>query len=557
MAASFVDLWAKACAGVLTVRSVKIHLTRGNITPQQAQELITKINEVASAPAAAPTVVTGGRVYEIETFVEELRANRINAGGEVDEAWRDIPELRRLCGRQQPRGKRVVTGGLDPFALRVLRYVFGKLFDENEVEGLRIIGLFSYADLRRIADQGAHEKRLRQLNGPFDRGVLTKSTVGDMSRRGLGVPVTVLDGEELTGLLVQHYNGKAFVVSSFEELESAATALSGQGGLDLVAVQKAKESGKLVQVTSPGTWEQGPEEQRLQRLLGPEYWYLGSETPLKDEEFAVMIANHRCMQEDGTLLPDPLLDLLADRLSGDGMVVTADDLWSHFKGGRPAAGAPLPQRPRSVFHSSRLAAYFAGRLGLPADVVEKYFTRHHDLAEEILARQSAVRKVARGVTQADVAIGPAVLPFGSIAGVVAGAIAGLLPAVILRSPISLPIGVIVGAVLGGLAPRLVGKLNTRGRRLGVVGVVVLSLLVTCVSCGIVQTIAVSQKTMQGMDYWRRAEELGLYTPSEPTATTEGIPTPMVVGLLTILGISVVVGVLLVVGIIILRKRKRP
>lgn len=551
MAANFVGLWAKACAGTLTVRSVKIHLTRGNITSQQAQDLITKIHEVAAAPAAAPAAVMGGKVYRIETFVEEIRANRINAGGEVDDAWRDIQELRLLCGRQQPRTLRKVTKGLDPFALRILRYVFGKRFDEDEVEGLRIIGLFSYADLRRIADQGAHEKRVRQLNGPYDRGLLTRAAVADKTKKGLGIPVTVLDGEELTGLLAQHYNGMAFLVSSFEELESAATAPSGQGGLDLVAVQKAKDSGKLVQVPSPEAWEQSPEEQRLQRLLGAEYWYLGSETPLKGEDFAIMVANHRCMQEDGTSLPDPLLDLLADRLSGDGTVLTADDLWQYFDGGRPAPGTALPQRPRSVFFSERLAAHFASRLNLPVEVVRQYFTRHHDLLEEIFARQSTVRKIARGVTQADVAIGPAELPFGSIAGVVAGAIAGLLPAVILRSPISLPIGVIVGAVLGGLAPRLVGKLNTRGRRLGVVGVVVLSLLVTCVSCGLLQTIAVSQKTMQGMDYWRRVEELGLY---EPTATTGGIPVPMVVGLLTVVGISVVAGVLLVIGIIILKKQ---
>ena len=398
MPRDYVTLERDAQRGKLSYGTVTLYRNKGWVTDDEARELNRLIAEYqhqqvgAGAPAAAPVAVTAGKVYTIETFVEEIRANRINDGGDVDEAWRDIPELRRLCGRQQPRGKRVVTDGLDPFALRVLRYIFGKRFDGDVAEGLRIIGLCSYGDLRRIADQGAHEKRLRQLNGPFDRGLLTKATVADKTKTGLGIPVTVLDDEELTGLLAQHYNSKAYMVSSFEALEEELVGPVKRGKLESEDVRKLQKSGKLVQVPSPEVWEQDPEERRLQKLLGAEYWYLGSETPLTGEDFAVMVANHRCVQEDGTLLPDPLLDLLADRLSGDGVVLTADDLWPYFDGGRPAPGAPLPQRPQSVFHSTKLAAHFAGRLGLPADVVERNMTRHHDLADKIAASQSVIRR---------------------------------------------------------------------------------------------------------------------------------------------------------------------
>ena len=399
MPRDYVTLKRDAQRGKLSFATVTLYRNKGWITDDEARELNRLIAEYqrqqvgAGAPAAAPVAVAG-KVYEIATFVEEIRANRITAGDEVDDAWRDIPELRRLCGRQQPRGKRVVTEGLDPFALRVLRFVFGKRLDDlGEIEGLRMLARFSYGDLRRWASQGGHEKRALELSGNFDYGVLSRADVGSASKAGLGVPVTKLGGQILTGLLVQHYNSKAYMVSSFEALEEELVGPVKRGRLESEDVRKLQKSGKLLQVDSPEAWErESSEEQQLQHLLGAEYWYLGSETPLTGEDFAIMVASHRCVQEDGTLLPDPLLDLLADRLSGDGVVLATDDLWSYFDGGRPAPGAPLPQRPQSVFHSRRLAEHFAGRLGLPADVVEKYFTRHQELAERIEASQGAIRR---------------------------------------------------------------------------------------------------------------------------------------------------------------------
>lgn len=400
MARDMRELKRDARRGKLTRGAVTWYVNQGLITNVEADELDDLIVEyerhqqtVAGAPAAAPTAVTGGKVYEIGTFVEEIKANRINAGDEVDDAWRDIPELRRLCGRQQPRTLRKVTEGLDPFALRVLRFVFGKRFDEDEAEGLRIIGLCSYGDLRRWASQGGHEKRALELGGNFDYGVLSKADVGSASKKGLGVPVTKLDGQILTGRLVQHYYRKASLVASFEELLEELVGPVKRGTLDPKDVRELKASGKLFQVSSPEEWEELPEERQLQRILGAEYWYLGSETPLRGEEFAVMVAYHRCMQEDGAFLPGgSLLDILAARLSGDGVVLTANDLWPYFDGGRPAPGTALPQRPQSVLESRKLAKHFAGRLGLPEKVVEDNFTLHHALADYIKANQTAIRR---------------------------------------------------------------------------------------------------------------------------------------------------------------------
>jgi len=514
MPRDYVTLERDAQRGKLSYRTVTLYRNKGWITDDEARELNRLITEYqrqqagAAPPTAAPAAPVPSATfptYTFEEFAEEVRSNRISAGDEVDFAWRWAVGLREACGRR-PRDKARLTEGLDPFALRVLRYIYNRRFDDLGVaEGVRILGLCSYKDLRRLADQGAHEKRLRTLNGNFDYGVLKDGDVADASKKGLGIPVTVLGGQVLTGLLVQHYNRKTFLVSSFGELESALTSPAGQGGLDLTEVQKAKEGGRLLQVLSPEVLEQSSEEQRLQELLGPEYWYLNSATGPEGEEFAILVDRHRMVREDGSRDPRPILQIIADRLSGDGVTITEDDLWSYF-GGRPDPDAPLPQRPQSVFFSEKLAEHFAGRLNLPVEVVRQYFTAHHDLAEEILSRQSGLRKAARGAALLDIAVGPAVVPLGSIIGVVAGAFVGLLPAIILRSGILLPIGVIAGGGIGSAAARLISKMSLRGRRVGILGTLVLGSLISCGAYALAQTIAHLHSLKQAVEMRQGASD---------------------------------------------------
>lgn len=506
---------SRARRGDLTRAEVEQLLADGQITEDQADELDQLITEferhqqlvAAAAPAAFPLFP----LRTIEIVAEEIRSNRINDGETVDNAWAYAVGLRDACVRW-PRDERRVTEDLDPFTLRVLRFIYNRRFDNLGVaEGVRIIGRCSYADLRRVADQGAHEKRLRVLNGNFDHGVLKDADAADASKRGLGIPVTVLGGQIVTGLLVQHYNRLAYTVSSFGELEEAMRSPAGQGGLDLEAVQKAKESGKLLQMPSPEEWERGREEQSLQSLLGPEYWYLNSTTGPQGAAFAVLVDRHRMVLEDGARDPRPILRIIAERLSGDGVVVAEDDLWPYF-GGRPAAGAAVPQRAQSVFFSEKLAAHFAGRLDLPVDVVRRLFTAHHDLAEEILARQSLAQKVIRGATQLDVAIGPTELRLGTFSHIVAGAIVGLIPAIVFRSGVLLPSGMFVGGVVGWLVNRLTSGRLVVGRRAGVAGVFLASLFTICGACSAIGTIVATQNRRAADEIFRRQREMGIKIP---------------------------------------------
>ena len=187
-----------------------------------------------------------------------------------------------------------------------------------------------------------------------------------------------------------------------------------------------------------------------------------------------------------------------------------------------------------------------------SDLPNDFKAEYDDSGTEAMGHE--IRRRLTGYGEGELDLGPVEVAAGTIFGILAGIVVAMLPAVIFRKAILIPVGLFLGAIGGAVVVYILkNRLTVRGWRFGMLGVLVLSLLIICLSCGLLQTIAVSQKTMQGMDYWRRAEELGLYTPSEPTATAGGIPIPMVVGLLTILGIPVA-GVLLVVGIIILKKR---
>lgn len=188
-----------------------------------------------------------------------------------------------------------------------------------------------------------------------------------------------------------------------------------------------------------------------------------------------------------------------------------------------------------------------------SDLPDEFSAEYDESGTEAMGHE--LRRRLTGYGEGELDLGPVEVAAGTILGIIAGIFVAMLPAVIFRKAILIPVGLLLGTVGGAVVTYIFkNRLTVRGWRFGMLGVLVLSILLVCFSCGLGQTIAVSQKTMDGLRSFQRAEELGLPVPRGSTETTGGIPTPMVVGLATLGGIVFVVGVLLVVGIIILKKR---
>lgn len=132
---------------------------------------------------------------------------------------------------------------------------------------------------------------------------------------------------------------------------------------------------------------------------------------------------------------------------------------------------------------------------------------------------------------------------------IAGGMLGLIPVVVVRGissqraacllPICPPVGSVIGLVLAVAFRARIERIS--GLR-GIIGATLLASPFLCFACYAVQIISSVQNWNEGLEYWRRAEELGLATPQSPSATT----SPWWPGLLICLGIFGVISVIIVI-----------